>query len=878
MFKGGQTNPYDDVVAKTTDENMTSENWELILNLCDKVQDEGETGARNVVAAVLKRLAHRNPNVQLYTFTLAESLTKNCGVEVHREIASRAFTQSIEKLVTDRNTHEKVRRRALALVAMWTVDFEKDPTLGIMEECYESLKAKGYRFETPDEPPPPEVDDEVRRREEEELQRALEMSMHDKGGRSQWEQYSLASSSGAGGSGAASSSATQQAAAASAASAQRQQSISQPTYGGYVPSSNPAVSANPTPSTMISAASTVSSTTSPSPSVSTQETIPVVTRVKALHTFEPTEAGELAFEKGDIIKVVDRGYKDWWRGQLKGRTGIFPVNYVEPLPEPTASEIAKEAEQEATVFSQAANVDRLLTLLRGMDPAKDNLADNEEIQELYRNCMTLRPKIVKLIDKYSQKRADLVSMNETFVKARTIFDRMMEESLARHTAMYDGRPPYGQVPSQSYIARPDSRARQEYGVPGRPQQYGWNPAVYDQATAGYNGYTTPPAAYPPGPEGAYPGTAQPQPYAESNPYAQRPQYAQPSGYTLPAGAPVPYGAQPEVQPYVAQSTHQPHLQPQYQPQPQPQPQPQQQFPAQAQTQVQVQAQQQQPQAMAHHPEPQPQPQPQVQSQPHAQPQLQPQPQSQPQPQPQQQTQMSGPPFVFDPNAAYPDPNAQAWAQYYAQGGTDPTGSVYFISVPGIKEGPPEPAAHSNSPDQAQRSPQQGPLQGQMQTQVQPQAGGYQPQGVQVQAQPSSSPYQSYPAAAAQMPQLSNPDLSVHPFQDGMGSASASEVHLPQQSAPAPSSPTASAHSHSHSQQQQQPGYGPSPYAAPGYAASAGAPRGTSPPAGADPSAATQQGAWPMQYHEIQTQFAGMELSGEGAQSAHASSQGVGAPA
>lgn len=54
------------------------------------------------MAAVLKRLAHRNPNVQLYTLTLAESLTKNCGIEVHREIASRAFTQGLEKLVTDR--------------------------------------------------------------------------------------------------------------------------------------------------------------------------------------------------------------------------------------------------------------------------------------------------------------------------------------------------------------------------------------------------------------------------------------------------------------------------------------------------------------------------------------------------------------------------------------------------------------------------------------------------------------------------------------------------------------------------------------------------------------------------------------------------------
>jgi hypothetical protein len=50
------------------------------------------------------------------------------------------------------------------------------------------------------------------------------------------------------------------------------------------------------------------------------------------------------------------------------------------LPEPTAAEIAKEAEQEAAVFSQAATVDNLLNMLRSLDPTKDNLADNEEIQ------------------------------------------------------------------------------------------------------------------------------------------------------------------------------------------------------------------------------------------------------------------------------------------------------------------------------------------------------------------------------------------------------------------------------------------------------------------------------------------------------------------
>jgi signal transducing adaptor molecule len=41
---------------------------------------------------------------------------------------------------------------------------------------------------------------------------------------------------------------------------------------------------------------------------------------------------------------------------------------------------------------------------------------------------------------------------------------------------------------------------------------------------------------------------------------------------------------------------------------------------------------------------------------------------------------------------YADSNVQAWAQYYAQGGKDPTGAVYFISVPGVKEPvPPQPA-------------------------------------------------------------------------------------------------------------------------------------------------------------------------------------------
>ena len=45
-----------------------------------------------------------------------------------------------------KTTHDKVRKRALNLVAVWTAEFESDPSLGVMEECYNNLKAKS---ETP---------------------------------------------------------------------------------------------------------------------------------------------------------------------------------------------------------------------------------------------------------------------------------------------------------------------------------------------------------------------------------------------------------------------------------------------------------------------------------------------------------------------------------------------------------------------------------------------------------------------------------------------------------------------------------------------------------------------------------------------------------
>jgi hypothetical protein len=87
--------------AKATDENLTSENWEYILDVCDRVSSS-DSGSKDAVAAMIKRLAHRNANVQLYTLELANALSQNCGINMHRELASRSFTDALLRLANDR--------------------------------------------------------------------------------------------------------------------------------------------------------------------------------------------------------------------------------------------------------------------------------------------------------------------------------------------------------------------------------------------------------------------------------------------------------------------------------------------------------------------------------------------------------------------------------------------------------------------------------------------------------------------------------------------------------------------------------------------------------------------------------------------------------
>ncbi|XP_006824971.1 E3 ubiquitin-protein ligase SH3RF1-like [Saccoglossus kowalevskii] len=52
-------------------------------------------------------------------------------------------------------------------------------------------------------------------------------------------------------------------------------------------------------------------------------------QVTAIEEFIATSNGDLGFQKGDIITVLDKVDDNWWRGQIGNTTGIFPVTYVQ---------------------------------------------------------------------------------------------------------------------------------------------------------------------------------------------------------------------------------------------------------------------------------------------------------------------------------------------------------------------------------------------------------------------------------------------------------------------------------------------------------------------------------------------------------------------
>lgn len=66
---------------------------------------------------------------------------------------------------------------------------------------------------------------------------------------------------------------------------------------------------------------------------------PLREQAKALFQYEAQNDDELTFKAGDILNVISKDIEDkgWWKGELNGRIGVFPDNFVELIKPPPSS-------------------------------------------------------------------------------------------------------------------------------------------------------------------------------------------------------------------------------------------------------------------------------------------------------------------------------------------------------------------------------------------------------------------------------------------------------------------------------------------------------------------------------------------------------------
>uniref|UniRef100_A0A915AUX0 Signal transducing adapter molecule 1 n=1 Tax=Parascaris univalens TaxID=6257 RepID=A0A915AUX0_PARUN len=152
MFTGGMplfgeaVSPYDEVIEKVTAETCTSENWTLILDICDKVLAEQSKGAKMCLLSLKKRLNHRDPHVVLLALSVLDSLWCNCGVHFRREVSSREFSQELGYKATHSN--RSVGEKTRSMLKKWAEnECKKDPSLGLIETLYKNLLSEGHSFD-----------------------------------------------------------------------------------------------------------------------------------------------------------------------------------------------------------------------------------------------------------------------------------------------------------------------------------------------------------------------------------------------------------------------------------------------------------------------------------------------------------------------------------------------------------------------------------------------------------------------------------------------------------------------------------------------------------------------------------------------------------
>ena len=87
---------------------------------------------------------------------------------------------------------------------------------------------------------------------------------------------------------------------------------------------------------------------------------------KVTFDYDAENNDELTLKEGDMVKVLDQEEEGWWKGELNGKIGVFPSNFVELVKGPPPSTDEPQPERDLPKEPGIAPVS-LLTVIEWID-------------------------------------------------------------------------------------------------------------------------------------------------------------------------------------------------------------------------------------------------------------------------------------------------------------------------------------------------------------------------------------------------------------------------------------------------------------------------------------------------------------------------------
>lgn len=214
-----------------------------------------------------------------------------------------------------------------------------------------------------------------------------------------------------------------------------------------------------------------------------------VKKVRALYDFEAVEDNELTFRTGQIISVLDDSDENWWKGETGGETGLFPSNFVtfdlsEPespskiekkkvrwADEPGSQQATEATSKPAITEISEERIDLCTNMLKGANIEGED-EEEEKIQDMEDDCYKMEPLIKAKIEEIAREHQELSSVNEQYLQALNLYQRLMKEPLPLPTL------PHGYGGNPQAMSQALASTLQQYSQ--APQLYSPHPAGYSQ--------------------------------------------------------------------------------------------------------------------------------------------------------------------------------------------------------------------------------------------------------------------------------------------------------------------------------------------------------------------------------------------------------------